>query len=155
MNIDQFLSPETTLVCESISSKKKMLEKVSEIMAKTIDCKPKEIFESLLTREKLGTTALGDGVAIPHGRVSKCTEITAVFIYIEEPIDYDAPDGKGVDIIFAIMVPEDAHTEHLKHLAKIAEILSNPKILSQIRHAHCSDALYEILEVAAEKFEDS
>ncbi|MBV1908514.1 MAG: PTS sugar transporter subunit IIA [Kangiellaceae bacterium] len=153
MNISQLLSPDATLVCNDISSKKKMLEKVSEIIALNIDTKPKIIFESLLTREKLGTTALGDGVAIPHGRVASCEQVTAVFILLETPIDYDAADGKKVDIVFAIMVPEEAHAEHLKHLAHIAEILSNQKILSQIRHAHCSEALYEILETAAEKLD--
>jgi len=155
MNISQLLSPDATLVCDSISSKKKMLEKVSEVMAQNIDSTPKVIFESLLSRERLGTTALGDGVAIPHGRVASCQQVTAVFILLEQPIDYDAPDGKGVDIVFAIMVPEDAHAEHLKHLAQIAQVLSNPKILSQIRHAHCGDALYEILEVAAKKLDKS
>lgn len=154
MNISQLLSPDATFVCDNISSKKKMLEKVSEIMAQSINSKSKDIFESLLMRERLGTTALGDGVAIPHGRVASCQDVTAVFILLESPIDYDAPDGKQVDIVFAIMVPEAAHAEHLKHLAKIAEILSNPKILSQVRHAHCSEALYEILEKAADKLDE-
>ncbi len=149
MNISQLLSPTATLVCDKISSKKKVLEKVSEIMAESIGCKAKQIFESLLSREKLGTTALGDGVAIPHGRVANCEKATAVFMLLESKIDYDAPDKKPVDIIFAIMVPEKAHQNHLRHLAKIAELLSNQAIVSQIRHAHSSEALYEILETAA------
>ncbi len=153
MNISELLSPDSTLVCCNISSKKKMLEKVSEILAEKVNAKPKDVFESLLSREKLGTTALGEGVAIPHGRVQCCDQIISVFILLETPIDYDARDGKPVDIVFAIMVPEEAHTEHLKHLAKVAEILSNPRILSQIRNAHCSEALYEILEQAALKLE--
>ncbi len=151
MNINQLLSPDATLVCDKISSKKKMLEKISEIMAESIDCSPKCIFESLICREKLGTTALGDGVAIPHGRVANCQQATAVFMLIEKGIDYDAPDKKPVDIVFAIMVPEEAHQDHLRHLAKIAEILSNKPIVSQIRHAHSSEALYEILEDAANR----
>jgi len=118
-------------------------------MAESIGTSAKCIFESLLCREKLGTTALGEGVAIPHGRVASCEQVTAVFILLESPVNYDAPDGKPVDIIFAIMVPEEAHHEHLRHLAQIAEILSNNKIVSQIRHAHSSEALYEILEDAA------
>ena len=153
MNISQILSQENTLVCDQISSKKKMLEKVSEIMANTCCTPTKKIFESLLCREKLGTTALGEGVAIPHGRVSQCDKITAVFILLETPINYDAPDKKPVDIIFAIMVPEEAHEQHLSSLAQIAKILSEPKILSQIRHAHCNEALYSILENAAKQLD--
>ena len=149
MNISQLLSPTATLVCDKISSKKKVLEKISEVMAESIDCSSKQIFESLLSREKLGSTAPGEGVAIPHGRVVRCDQATAVFMLLEAGIDYDAPDKKLVDIIFAIMVPENAHQDHLRHLAKIAELLSKSTIVSQIRHAHSSEALYEIIESAA------
>lgn len=151
MNINQLISPDSTLVCSEISSKKRVLEKVSEIMAEAINVNPKKVFESLLCREKLGTTALGKGVAIPHGRVACCSQVTAVFLLLETAIDYDAQDGQAVDIIFAILVPEDANNEHLKCLAGIAEILSHDKILSQIRHAHSSKALYSILEDAANR----
>ncbi len=153
MNITQLLSPASTLVCNKVSSKKKVLEKVSEIMSDSIDCTAKCIFESLLSREKLGTTALGEGIAIPHGRVASCSQPTAVFILLENGVDYGATDKQLVDIIFAIMVPEQAHQDHLRYLAKIAEILSNKPIASQIRHAHSSEALYQILEQAAKKIE--
>ena len=151
MNISQLLSPTATMMCDKISSKKKMLEKISEVMAESIDCSSKQIFESLLSREKLGTTALGEGVAIPHGRVARCEQATAVFILLEAGIDYDAPDKKLVDVIFGIIVPENAHQDHLRHLAKIAELLSNNSVVSQIRHAHSSEALYEIIESAASR----
>lgn len=120
-------------------------------MAESINCQPQDIFESLLAREKLGTTALGHGIAIPHGRVSSCKEATAVLILLDEAVNYDARDGQPVDIIFAIMVPEEADNQHLKYLAEIANILSQPSLVSQIRHAHCGDALYDILSKAAEK----
>ena len=152
MNICQLLSPASTQCCDKTTSKKKVLEKISQLMADDINCKSKDIYESLLSREKLGTTALGEGVAIPHARVTHCECATAVFLLLNNPIDYDAPDKKPVDIIFAILVPEDSDKEHLQHLAKIAKLLSEPKITSQIRHAHSDDALYDILEKAAEKF---
>ena len=151
MNISQLLSPTATLVCDQISSKKKVLEKVSEIMAETINASSKSIFESLLSREKLGTTALGEGVAIPHGRVAGCGQEAAVLILLEKAIDYDAPDGQAVDIVFAIMVPEEADKQHLQHLAQIAQILSDKKIVCKIRHAHSGEALFEILEDAANR----
>jgi len=151
MNISQILSPEATFCSLKLSSKKKILEKVSEVMAESIDCSSQDIFESLFARERLGTTALGNGIAIPHGRVSACNEATAVFILLETPIDYDAADNVPVDIVFAIMVPEKADAEHLKYLAGIAKVLSEPTLISQIRHAHCGDALFEIIDKAAAK----
>lgn len=151
MNIRQILSPESTFCCSKLSSKKKVLEKVSEIMADLIQCSAQDIFVSLFTREKLGTTALGHGVAIPHGRAASCKEVTAVFILLDNAIDYDAPDGELVDIVFAILVPEKATPDQLKYLAKIAKVLSQQSITSQIRHAHCADALYDIINSAMEK----
>ena len=152
MNLDQLLPPSATLICDQITSKKKMLEKISEVMAQTIETSEKKIFDSLICREKLGTTALGDGVAIPHGRLAACQNPTAVFILLETPIDYDAPDGKPVDIVFAILVPKEAHDEHLHHLAQIAKILSDEELVLKLRHAHSDGVLYELLEHATEQF---
>ena len=151
MNISQILSPEATFCSLKLSSKKKVIEKISEVMADSIDCPWQDIYESLFAREKLGTTALGHGIAIPHGRVEACEKATAVFILLDEPVDYGAPDGKPVDIIFSILVPEKADAEQLKCLAEVAKVLSEPSLVSQIRHAHCSEALYEIIEKASLK----
>ncbi|TQV72875.1 hypothetical protein FLL45_15530 [Aliikangiella marina] len=153
MNISQILTPEATLCSVSLSSKKKVIEKVSEVMAQSINCHAEDIYESLFAREKLGTTALGHGIAIPHGRVEACTKATSVLLLLDTPVDYDAPDGQPVDIIFAILVPEQADAEQLKCLAEIAKVLSEPSLVSQIRHAHCGDALFEIIEKAALKQE--
>ena len=151
MKINQLLSPESTFCNLDLSSKKKILEKVSQVMADITDTAPQEIFESLFARERLGTTALGQGIAIPHGRTKSCKGATAVFILLNNPVDYDAPDGQPVDIIFAILVPELADSEQLKCLAEIAKVLSQPSLISQIRHAHCSDALFQIIEQASDK----
>jgi nitrogen PTS system EIIA component len=148
MKISQLITPESTFCHLKLSSKKKVLEKVSEELAKRIGCPSEEIFESLLTRERLGSTALGNGIAIPHGRVKSCQDATAVFILLEEPVDYDAPDNQAVDIIFAIMVPEQADEAQLKCLAAIAKVLSEPSVVAQIRHAHCGDALLQIFNKA-------
>jgi len=151
MNISQILSPEATICSLELTSKKKILEKVSQIMAESIDGSSQDIFESLLARERLGTTALGNGIAIPHGRIDSCSQATAVFILLDKAVDYDAVDGQDVDIIFAILVPEQADAQQLKYLAEIAKVLSEPSLVSQIRHAHCGDALYEIIETATRK----
>jgi len=151
MNISQILSPAATFCSLNLSSKKKVIEKISEVMAETIDCPAQDIFESLFAREKLGTTALGHGIAIPHGRVEACTQATAVFILLDQPVDYDAPDGQPVDIVFSILVPEQADNEQLRCLAEIAKVLSEPTLVSQIRHAHCGDALFDIIDKATQK----
>ena len=153
MNISQILSPEATFCSLTLSSKKKIIEKVSEVMSESIDCPAQDIFESLFAREKLGTTGLGNGIAIPHGRVEACTKATAVFILLDKPVDYDAPDGQPVDIVFSILVPEQADSEQLRCLAEVAKVLSEPSLVSQIRHAHCGDALYEIIDKATQKLQ--
>lgn len=151
MNINQILKPESTFCGLELTSKKKILEKVSQVMAESIDGSSQEIFESLFARERLGTTALGNGIAIPHGRVDSCEQATAVFILLDNPVDYDAPDGQPIDIVFAILVPEKANNEQLKYLAEIAKVLSEPSLVSQLRHAHCGEALHQIIAVAADK----
>jgi PTS system nitrogen regulatory IIA component len=152
MNICQLLSPKSTECCDQMTSKKKVLEKISHMMADSMGCNEKYIYDSLLCREKLGTTGLGGGVAIPHASVSHCTHATAVFLLLNHPIDYDSPDKKPVDIIFAIIVPKDANNPHLEYLSQIAKLLSDKKIISQLRHAHSNEALYHIFERSAEKF---
>ncbi len=155
MNINQILSPESTFCNLNLSSKKKVLEKVSQSMARVIDVQPQEIFETILAREKLGSTGLGHGVAIPHGRLKSCEQSVAIFILLDEPIAYDSPDNQPVDIIFALIVPQEANTEQLKYLAQIAKLLSEESLLSQIRHAHCDQALYSILEKGVANIERS
>jgi len=119
-------------------------------MAEAIDSTEKRIFDSLICREKLGTTALGNGIAIPHGRLAACQQPTAAFLLLASPIDYDAPDGKPVDIIFALMVPTEAHSDHLRYLAQISTLLSDESLNAKLRHAYSSDALYGLIKQATE-----
>lgn len=150
MNLGQLLSPSVTVICDQITSKKKILEKVSQLMAETIDTTEKRIFESLVCREKLGTTALGNGIAIPHGRIAACQQATVIFLLLTSPIEYDAPDGKPVDIIFALMVPTEAHNDHLRYLAQISKLLSDEALIAKLRHAYSNEALCELIMQATE-----
>lgn len=118
-------------------------------MAQSIESSDKKLFDNLICREKLGTTALGNGIAIPHGRNEQCKKPTAVFILLNKPIDYDAPDGQPVDIIFAIMVPLDADHDHLSCLASIARVLSSDQLVGKLRSTHNDKVLYELLEEAS------
>ena len=99
-------------------------------------------FSSLLAREKLGSTALGDGIAIPHCRISGCSEAMGTLLTLEEPIDFDAPDGNPVDILFVLLVPAEAHQEHLTILGGLAQLLSNSDYCQGLRDASSNQELH-------------
>jgi len=103
------------------------------------------VFESLLGREKLGSTGLGHGVALPHGRSSDISQARLAVIKLARGIDYDAPDTKPVDLLFALIVPEESTEEHLQILAMLAEMLADEKFLMQLRQTSDCDALFRLL----------
>jgi len=128
------------------SSKKRLLETISKELARNSDdLSQREIFESLCARERLGSTGLGDGVAIPHGRVKGSQDIEATFICLKIPIPFDAIDGKPVDLLFSMTVPESCNEEHLKLLAQVAEIFSDAKLLKELREAGSPSKLLKLL----------
>lgn len=137
------LSPERITLNSEARSKKRVLEEISELCATKDEA---ELFYHLLiNREKLGSTALGDGVALPHCRIPSLTHSIACFIRLPEGIDFHAPDHQKVDLIFGLFVPEAATTAHLELLAQLAGILSQPKIREQIRKANNVDEIYHLL----------
>ena len=123
MLISDLLSPELIRCDVHAGSKKRLLELISEQLATSSDeFTQREIFESLNARERLGSTGLGHGVAIPHGRVRGASSVTASFFRLAKPLAFDAVDGKPVDLLFALAVPEHCTTDHLKLLAEIADV---------------------------------
>jgi len=146
MLISDLLSPESIRCDVHSSSKKRLLEIISEELARNNeDLSAREIFESLCARERLGSTGLGNGVAIPHGRVKGNRPIRASFIRLKKPLAYDAIDGEPVDLLFAMTVPESCGEDHLKLLAQIAELFSDPELLHGLRKADNSGALLKLL----------
>lgn len=127
------------------TSKKRALELISEIAAPQIGQSPQELFESLLNREKMGSTGIGNGIAIPHGRMFNCDNAVAVLIQCQEPIEFDAIDNRPVDILFALLVPDEQCKLHLKTLSSVAEKLNDKQVLRQLRHAENDDELYQII----------
>ena len=139
MNIVDLLTPERVLSCDDIGSKKRLLEQLSELLAgSSPQLSQHEVFDALLNREKLGSTGLGKGVAIPHGRMAGLEKPLCAFIRLGNPVDFDAADGQTVDLVFSLLVPEDSTEEHLQVLSTIAEIFSNPGICSALRQ--CADS---------------
>jgi PTS system nitrogen regulatory IIA component len=146
MLVSDLLSPERILPHVQISSKKKLLELVSEALTQNDDSlNSREVFESLCARERLGSTGLGKGVAIPHGRVNGSSAVQAVFIRLAKPLNYDAIDGEPVDLLFALAVPENCTNDHLKLLAQIAERFGNSQLLEKLRSAKDAGELLDLL----------
>jgi len=146
MLISDLLSQERIRIDVHCSSKKKLLEIISQELARNSEgLKAREIFESLCARERLGSTGLGKGVAIPHGRVKGSQSIQVCFIRLKKPLPFDSADGEPVDLLFAMTVPENCNEDHLKLLAHVAELFGDPELLDRLREAGDSAALLKLL----------
>jgi len=145
MQLSEILAPQRVLAGAHASSKKRALELISQLLAESTDTTQHEIFESLTARERLGSTALGYGVALPHGRMKKINATRGAFVQLVQGVDFDAADRGAVDLLFAIVVPEQCTEEHLQLVAQIAELFSNEAIRNQLRQAKDTDALFDAL----------
>ena len=145
MQLNSILSPGRTLCCAPGSSKKRVLENIAHFICEDFpNMSPNQLFDSLIARERLGSTGLGLGMAIPHCRIKDCSSIIGSLVKLEQAIDFDAIDGQPVDVLFVLLVPEQAHDEHLKVLATLAERFSNPDFCQQLRSATDSESLFSI-----------
>ncbi len=140
------LSTGRILANVKINSKKRLLELISNTLAKkNEELSSREIFESLCAREQLGSTALGNGVAIPHGRVNDTQIVEALFLQLTKPMPYDTDDGKPVDLIFALVVPKHSTEDHSKLLSGIADRFSDPELLERLRQAADANEIWQLL----------
>ncbi|VAX05495.1 PTS IIA-like nitrogen-regulatory protein PtsN [hydrothermal vent metagenome] len=129
------------------SSKKRALERVSKLLATaTPGLSEENVFEQLLERERLGSTGLGYGIALPHARMTGLTQACGTLVHLDTAIDYDAIDGQPVDLIFGLLVPHDATQEHLQLLARLATLFSNADFRERIRAARDGEAIMEIIQ---------
>ena len=146
MQLSEILSSDSILRSQTFSSKKTTLEELSKLLASTdSSISHLEVFDSLVAREKLGSTGLGKGIAIPHARLKGSKKTIAAFIQLQHGVDYDAIDKVPVDILFALLVPEDSTDEHLKILSHLAEMFSNSETLEQLRSETSVNGIYTIL----------
>jgi PTS system nitrogen regulatory IIA component len=126
MNFRSVLNPACTKVLESTTSKKRLLDSLSELIATTHPgLEARALFDQLMVRERLGSTGLGEGVAIPHCRLVGQTEPIGAFVKLGKPLDFDAPDGVAVDLVFVLVVPEHATKVHLELLARLAQVFGD------------------------------
>lgn len=128
------------------ASKKRVLEQLSALLAGSqSELTQTQVFDSLLSRERLGSTGLGHGVAIPHGRVKNSDKTVVALIKLDQGIDYDAVDNQPVDLLFALLVPEHSTDEHLQLLSQLAEMFSDPELVKQLRAANDSHSLFNTI----------
>ena len=145
MLLNSVLTPLRTLDGVPGGSKKRLLEFFSKFISQQIPTLESiEVFDNLIARERLGSTGVGEGIAIPHCRVKNCSESVGTFIRLKDKIDFDAIDGKPVDLLFILLVPEEATDEHLQLLSGLAEKFSDPDFCHQLREAPGSEALYTL-----------
>jgi PTS system nitrogen regulatory IIA component len=139
------------LTCDGIvsslraPSKKQALQELSRRAAEITGLQERTIFDVLLERERLGTTGVGSGIAIPHGKLSELDGLFGVFARLEKPVDFDAVDEQPVDLIFLLLAPETAGADHLKALARISRLLRERAVCEKLRAAGDEDSLFGLL----------
>ena len=130
---------------QSLLSKKRVFERAAEAMGGSLNLSSETIYRALLAREKLGSTAIGEGIAIPHCRINDCAVAAGCLVTLQEPIDFGSADGQDVDIIFVLLVPEEATEAHLKLLAALARSFSNAEVRERVRQTQDPEALKQLL----------
>lgn len=145
MEIFQLLSSDGVIANLKANSKKQALQELSARAARITGQHERLIFDTLLERERLGTTGVGNGIAIPHGRLAGLDKLYGLFARLERPIDFDSIDEMPVDLIFLLLAPESAGADHLKALARVSRLLRDKSVCEKLRGAENADALYALL----------
>lgn len=146
MKLTEILSADRVVSGAAANSKKKALEELSDLLGSGSESvSAADVFSSLTGREKLGSTGLGHGVAIPHGRINGISRSVGAFMRLKQPVDYEAHDGNPVDLVFGLLVPQEATDEHLQHLASVAEIFSDDAFCEKLRQTESSADLHKLL----------
>lgn len=145
MDLADLIGPEDILVSTRASCKKQILHDLADHAAKKTGLTSREIFETLLERERLGSTGIGNGIAIPHGKLKTLDKITGMVAFLDDPIEFDSLDDQPVDIVFLLLAPEDAGADHLKALARVARVLREPGMLRQLREAETRAAIHKLM----------
>jgi PTS system nitrogen regulatory IIA component len=149
MELTELLTPESIVSNLKVTSKKQVLQELSKRIAKIIDCDERFIVDVLLEREKLGTTGVGDGIAIPHGKLGSLKKLHGFFARLERPVNFDSVDERPVDLIFLLLAPESAGSDHLKALARISRLLRDKANCDKLRGSNNTEALYALLTESA------
>ena len=146
MQLSEFINVNRIKKDVDVLSKKRALEELSKLITEDqTQLNATEIFESLISRERLGSTGVGYGIAIPHGRIKNCKNITGAFIQLNQGVDFDAMDNQPVDILFALIVPEESTDEHLQVLALLASMFNDEDFRQKLRQSTNKEETYQLL----------
>ncbi len=145
MPLNDLITADAILPALRVNTKKSALHEMSERAAAISGLGARDIYDAVLQRERLGSTGVGNGIAIPHGKLIACTRIVGVFARLERPIEFESLDGAPVDLAFLLVAPEAAGADHLKALARIARVLRDSRIVAKLRATRDADGLYGVL----------
>ena len=145
MPLLDFLNPQAVLPALRVNGKKQALQELASQAARLTGLTDSAIFEALLQRERLGSTGIGEGIAIPHGKLPGLARIFGLVARLDKPIDFEALDGQPVDILFLLLAPEGAGADHLKALARVARVLREPGLIERVRATRDATAIYAIM----------
>lgn len=145
MDLSTLLTPQAVKVLSDVSSKKRLIQSISEISETLINVPSPRIFEALQERESLGPTSVGHGIALPHARLAELEHVTGAFIRLERAIDFGAADRQPVDLVFILLAPLDSGVDHLKALALVSRTLRDPALCVKLRANTNPSTLYALL----------
>ncbi|MGB7034659.1 MAG: PTS IIA-like nitrogen regulatory protein PtsN [Xanthobacteraceae bacterium] len=145
MPLTDLVAPNAILPALKVNSKKQVLHELAARAAVLSGQSERAIFDVLLQREKLGSTAVGNGIAIPHGKMPGLTRLFGLFARLDRPIDFESLDNQPVDLVFLLLAPEGAGADHLKALARIARLLRDPNVAHKLRGSRDAESLYAVL----------
>ena len=145
MDLSDLIEPKAIVPALKANSKKQLLQLLAEKAASVTGLPEREIFDTILQRERLGSTGVGNGIAIPHGKLPGIDRITGVFARLEAPVDFEAIDDQPVDLIFLLLAPEGAGADHLKALSRIARVLRDADTMAKIRGTKDAAAIHSFL----------
>ncbi len=145
MQLSDLISTDGVVPSLKVSSKKQALQELAQLAGRVTGLSSRDVFETLLQRERLGSTGLGHGIAIPHGKLPGLDRLHGIFARLDTPIEFDALDGQKVDLIFLLLAPESAGADHLKALARVSRMLRDGSVATKLRGSDERTALYAIL----------
>jgi nitrogen PTS system EIIA component len=145
MPLTDLVAPNAIIPALKVNGKKQAIQELAARAAKLTGQNERLIFETLMQREKLGSTGVGSGIAIPHGKLPKLEKLFGLFARLERPIDFEAMDSQPVDLVFLLLAPEGAGADHLKALARIARLLRDQDVAKKLRASRDAQAIYSVL----------
>lgn len=145
MELADILVAEAVMSLPNVSSKKRLLQDISEHASGLTSLSQQKVFEALQERELLGATGMGKGIAVPHARMTEVDRVVGFFTRLEEPVDFESVDRKPVDLVFTLLAPEDAGADHLKALARVSRTLRDEAVCRKLRSTSDASAIFSIL----------